>query len=55
MNDLEEFEKDYLKFFLEVVENNGLDGLVVACQNKNFAMYPFVEIIKKIVGLEESF
>jgi len=55
MDDLKELEISYLKFFLEIVENDGIDGLVFACKNKDFAMYPFVEIIKKIVGLEELF
>lgn len=47
---LEEMEKDYLKLFLEILDKNGLDGLVDACKNKEFAMYPFERIIQKIVN-----
>lgn len=50
---LKENEKSYLKLFVEILDKNGVDGLSDACKNKDFAMYPFVEIIKKIVGLED--
>lgn len=46
---LEEMEKDYLKLFLEIVDKNGLYSLVDACQNKEFAMYPFIRIISKLI------
>jgi hypothetical protein len=52
---LEKVEIDYLKHFLKVTEEKGIYGLVSACENRAFAMYPLEEIIKKIIESEEEF
>lgn len=51
---LEESEKGYLRLFLKLVEDKGVYGLVEACQNRDFAMYPFVDLIKKLVDDKEE-
>jgi hypothetical protein len=51
--ELRDIEKNYLKEFLLIVDKGGVRGLVTACENKEFAIVPFIEIIKRVVGIQE--
>lgn len=51
--ELYEAEIEYLKEYLELIKSGGIVEVAKACEERNFAIVPFNQIIKRILGKVE--
>lgn len=46
---LSDSEKDYIKLYVSIVDDGGIDNLSEKCKNHEFSMYCFVELLNDIL------